>query len=1190
MNRTPLVRRRVAASVACATAVAVGATLLAYPDAATAQSGGVDCAALGENPRAAGLEQALEAAIGCGVEVRIDARATPYATVYATPEGQLHYVGTAAPVQDNLGQGGADATLSEAGGVLVQTNTSSPIALSHSDIEAPLLATGQAELDWAGVQPEPTYSGTVASYGEIAPGLGLSIEAGVSSADLTFTVADAAAWDEFDTGLKLAGGATARIVEDAIYIPAANGAEFDFSTPFTVRDAAGTSYRAGLALAADGTLTASVPEAALTASAFPLTVTATWADYSPGATIWGAVTAANPDLSLYRGEAGLAEPYFEAAGANATAVVGGYCDQLVDPDCASVAQASSYWGFHSPRLSGILPGDAPWLSLTAVSGSFRVDAAEGSACVAPELARAALYFPARSWNFQPIVSTASVDGACQDGSAVYDVTPLFFGTWTSTLGMAASADTARFDGDSARLDVLLDIQNYRAPTLSCSTHAPDAKILGKNELTYGGFTAGVWRPDLLDASVSWTATVKNYGTGELLAATEPVAIVNGTNSSATLTGLADGVYEVRYEFVAGDPRLSSTKTCYFSVDTSQPDFVSMEPNPGPYYIGDTVSVDVTVADAGFPNGATALNVGCRGGDMCGDVDDVILDGDTTATFEFELQEAFNYAIFDVDDPSGKYDISSSVYFPATPNTYDYNGDRYQDMYLVRRSDGQLLYYPGKGDGKLGTPIAQGAGWGRMDIVMAGDLTEDGVPDLLARDARTGTLYTYPGNGNGGFASRRTVGAGWNAMSSFTAAGDFDNSGTVDMYSLRQSDGSLYFYPGRGDGTFGGRVKVETPTGGNGWGRFDSVITIAPLGNDAQPDLFFHNSVNGRNQYVETESDGSVEDSTSHLGISTIQPDGHDMEFTQLAAVGDQDADGSEEFLGVDSRTGELVLINGIGFQPTATVLSKSGGGFKLPAIDFEHPYDYDSDLDADLFGVRSGSADLRFYPGTGAGLYGPSRALGHSLDMNLVETAGDINGDGYADLLIRDSRGLLEVYPGDGEGRISSTPVIAVGTGWNVMSAILSGHDYNEDGTIDVLAREHSTGILWLYPGRGTGKLGTRVKIGTGWNAMRDLASVGDFDHDGHADMLAIRNSDGCLYFYGGRGDGTFKPLVQIGCGWGGYDAVTAAGDLNADGHADFLARRKSDGVLFLYPGNGTGGHGTRTQVGTGWNAMKFIA
>ncbi|GAA2125502.1 FG-GAP repeat domain-containing protein [Glycomyces algeriensis] len=47
-------------------------------------------------------------------------------------------------------------------------------------------------------------------------------------------------------------------------------------------------------------------------------------------------------------------------------------------------------------------------------------------------------------------------------------------------------------------------------------------------------------------------------------------------------------------------------------------------------------------------------------------------------------------------------------------------------------------------------------------------------------------------------------------------------------------------------------------------------------------------------------------------------------------------------------------------------------------------------------------------------------------------------------------------------------------------------------------------------------------------------------------------------------------------------------GDFNRDGHVDWMARRKSDGVVFLYPGDGAGNHTARRTFGTGWNSMTI--
>jgi hypothetical protein len=525
--------------------------------------------------------------------------------------------------------------------------------------------------------------------------------------------------------------------------------------------------------------------------------------------------------------------------------------------------------------------------------------------------------------------------------------------------------------------------------------------------------------------------------------------------------------------------------------------------------------------------------------------------------------------------------------------FDYNGDGFQDLYTVRKSDGQLLFFAGNGTETLTTPAVKGTGWGKMDIVMAGDLTEDGTPDLLARDFKTGSLYTYPGDGTGGLEPRILVGSGWNSLVAFSAGADFDGDGHLDLYAISRSDGELYRYPGLGDGKFATRSLVAVGGAGNemgeGWAVFDSMTTVDTASGLT---LLLHSSSSGYYMSLETDGDGGFGEYPYYVAGSMMSSD-DPTQYLQLVAAGDRNEDGRQDYVAVERQSGALVLLKGnaYGSVGSKTRLASAGTVYELPATTFDGTYDFDRDYDADLYAVTKATAtDLAFYPGTGTGRFGPREQRYFLIDdMTLVESAGDMDGDMFPDLLIRQADGHLHMMSGNND--INAPQHGAdIGYGWNSMSAIAGGHDFNADGKTDVLAREKSTGYLWLYPGTGEGGLGTRVKIGTGWNSMREITAAGDLDHDGFADLLAIRSSDDCMYFYGGRGDRTFKSGVSMGCGWSGYDAVAAVGDFSGDGHADWLARRKSDGALFLYRGNGSGGIGSRVQIGTGWNSIKFIA
>lgn len=214
-----------------------------------------------------------------------------------------------------------------------------------------------------------------------------------------------------------------------------------------------------------------------------------------------------------------------------------------------------------------------------------------------------------------------------------------------------------------------------------------------------------------------------------------------------------------------------------------------------------------------------------------------------------------------------------------------------------------------------------------------------------------------------------------------------------------------------------------------------------------------------------------------------------------------------------------------------------------------------------------------------------------NIDNDYVDVAplpsarfGDFTGNGWGDLLARDrTSGTLYLHPGNGT---NLEPRTRIGSGWSHLNALTRFGDFDRDGHEDVLARDPATGYLWLYPGTGSG-LGSRIRLGTGWNAMREITAVGDLNADGYADLLAVQSSTGYLYYYPGRGTG-LGPRVRLGPGWNAMSQLTGIGDLTGDGHRDLLARKTSTGTLYLYPGQGVG-FAPRISLGTGWSGRRGL-
>jgi len=539
------------------------------------------------------------------------------------------------------------------------------------------------------------------------------------------------------------------------------------------------------------------------------------------------------------------------------------------------------------------------------------------------------------------------------------------------------------------------------------------------------------------------------------------------------------------------------------------------------------------------------------------------------------------AVYDADYEGNPESDFALIYNDAYEARFDYNQDDYEDLLVIRKSDGALRLYAGNSSGSYKSGVTVAAGWGKFDIVMAGDITGDGLPDLIARDNTAAVLYTYPGDGKGGFGTRISNGTGWGRFGQISV-GHYDGDGVPDIFGTSYADGKLYYFPGLGNGKFGAREVVSEQ-----WDGMDVLTSTGDLDGDGYDEFISRWNYNGR-YYVYSSQGGTYE-----LPQDLNTYGGWDSRFEQVVGLGDLTRDGRPDIGAVNLKTGELVVRHIELDAITEVNGGPIGSGWntvRLPVTLLDRSYDYDYDGFSDVVAHQKTSGDLFVYWGLNAGIGSRWNICDNCTGISGAVAGGDYNADGRTDLAYRTKTGELWIAPGIDTGEIGFTTGIRVGSGWDSMANITGGQDFNSDGKDDLIARHPATGYLYFYAGRGDGTFASRKQIGTGWNSMREISAVGDFNHDGHADMLAIRTSDTCLYLYAGRGDGTLRPGVKTTCGWGGYDQITGIGDLNRDGHTDWLGRRKSDGALFLYYGNGVSGYSSRKQVGTGWNSMAYLA
>jgi Bacterial Ig-like domain (group 3)/FG-GAP-like repeat len=397
------------------------------------------------------------------------------------------------------------------------------------------------------------------------------------------------------------------------------------------------------------------------------------------------------------------------------------------------------------------------------------------------------------------------------------------------------------------------------------------------------------------------------------------------------------------------------------------------------------------------------------------------------------------------------------------------------------------------------------GYWAFSIAVA-DVNEDGKPDLVvancgtsgSNDCSDGMVGVLLGNGDGTFQGAISyLSGGWDANS--IAVADVNGDGHKDLIV---SNGCSSICS-----TYDGVVSILL---GSGNGSFGTPVTYSSGGLEARS-----------------------------VAVGDLNGDGHPD-----VVVGD----GCLKGRGICDKGAVAVLLgNGDGtFQPP---VSYDSGGYSAQSVAIA---DINGDGRPDLVVANlcqdyntCGSGGLSVFLGNGDGTFGaPARYVSGGVSAESVAIA-DVNGDGHPDVVVANycqskncSTGSISVLLGNGDGTFSSTVPYSSGGFWALSAAV---QDVNGDGFADVIVagcrgtqltcNTTSLGSVSVLLGNGDGTFQPAVKYSSGGYEPTSVG-VGDVNGDGRTDVIVANSYQSSSNHDGGLGvlfnETSFKTRIAV--------------------------------------------------------------
>ena len=550
---------------------------------------------------------------------------------------------------------------------------------------------------------------------------------------------------------------------------------------------------------------------------------------------------------------------------------------------------------------------------------------------------------------------------------------------------------------------------------------------------------------------------------------------------------------------------------------------------------------------------------------------------------------------------------------------DVNGDGYADViagaFGYSSSTGRAyIYYGGSSMNNTADVTMTGEPGGSSfgaSVSSAGDMNGDGFSDVIAGafayNTFTGKAYVYFGGStmnNVIDAALTGEGAGNSFGRSVSSAGDVNADGYSDIlvgangYNANSGRAYLYDYYMKGEITHELAMTGEATSN-----NFGTVSSAGDVNGDGYSDVIVgaggYSSNTGR-AYIYFS--GPLMDNAADVILTGGAV--NNSFGGSVSSAGDVNGDGYSDVIvgasGYSSNTGRAYIYFGGSSMDNTPDVTMTGGAVNNF---FGNSVSSAGDANGDGYSdVIVGAIGYNTYTGRGYVFYG-GLSMNNIPDVTMtgeatdnafgcsVSSAGDLNGDGYSDVIVGAygyslSAGRAYIFYGSSSMNNQKDLIFTGETAGDYFGvSVSSAGDVNGDGYSDIIigapVYNLSSGRTYIYYGGITmNTLADVIMVGESLTSFgNSVSSAGDINGDGYSDVIVggytFNSSIGKVYLYLGGSNMNNSPDIAM-VGEGGIDqfgeTVSSAGDLNRDGYSDFIVgsyyNNSNKGKAYIYYGS----------------------